>query len=305
MSPSLTARDPSGEQPQREGISLSSAGQSDDLSNVQETVIAPRHGWAPLQASELWHRRELLLLLVQRNVKIRYKQTGLGIAWAVVQPLVTMVVFAIVFGLFADLSSDGSPYALFTFAALVPWLYFSNALTQASTSLVENERLITRIYFPRILLPLAFVLAGLLDLALAFVVLLLLMFAFGIHPAVEALAAPLFALLAASAALAAAAWLSALNVFYRDVRYLILFGVQCWLFVTPVAYSTSLVPERFLPLYALNPMVGVVDGFRWSLLGGVSTLDVTLPISVLVTTVLLVGGLYYFRRLEDSFADAV
>jgi lipopolysaccharide transport system permease protein len=216
-----------------------------------------------------------------------------------------MVLFTLVFGRLAVLSSDGSPYALFSFAALVPWLYFSNALTQASTSLVENERLVTRIYFPRLLIPLASVLAGLLDLALAFAALVLLMCAYGIYPNFEVLAVPFFALLAAAAALAAATWLSALNVFYRDVRYVVLFGIQCWLFVTPVAYSTSLLPQRLLPLYALNPMVGVVDGFRWSLLGGVSTIDVTLPLSLLVTAVMLVGGLYYFRRVEDSFADAV
>lgn len=305
MSPSLPARDPSGERLQREDISLSPAVQNDDPRNLPETLIVPRHGWAPLQASELWHHRELLLLLVQRNIKIRYKQTGLGIAWAVVQPLVTVVVFTLIFGRLAGLSSEGSPYALFSLAGIVPWLYFSNALTQASTSLVENERLVTRIYFPRLLIPLASVLAGLLDFALAFVILVLMMFAYGIHPAVEMLAAPLFALLALGAALAAATWLSAFNVFYRDVRYVVLFGIQSWLFVTPIAYSTSLLPERFLPLYALNPMVGIVDGFRWALLGGVSTIDVTLPISLLVIAVVLVGGLYYFRRVEDSFADAV
>jgi lipopolysaccharide transport system permease protein len=216
-----------------------------------------------------------------------------------------MVLFTLVFGRLAGLSSDGSPYALFSLAALVPWLYFSNALTQASTSLVENERLVTRIYFPRLLIPLASVLAGLLDLVLAFAALVLLMCAYGIYPDVKVLAVPFFALLAATAALAAATWLSALNVFYRDVRYVVLFGIQCWLFVTPVAYSTSLLPQRLLPLYALNPMVGVVDGFRWSLLGGVSTLDVTLPLSLLMTAVILVGGLYYFRRVEDSFADAI
>jgi lipopolysaccharide transport system permease protein len=290
---------------QPQGIGLSSPAEADDLLNLPETVIVPRHGWTPLQVDELRRHHELLLLLVQRNVKIRYKQTGLGIAWAVLQPLITMVLFTLVFGRLAGLSSDGSPYALFSLAALVPWLYFSNALTQASTSLVENERLVTRIYFPRLLIPLASVLAGLLDLALAFAALVLLMCAYGIYPDVKVLAVPFFALLAATAALAAATWLSALNVFYRDVRYVVLFGIQCWLFVTPVAYSTSLLPQRLLPLYALNPMVGVVDGFRWSLLGGVSTLDVTLPLSLLMTAVILLGGLYYFRRVEDSFADAI
>jgi lipopolysaccharide transport system permease protein len=305
MSTPLPARCPSHDQLQPEGTGLSSPAEADDLRNLPETVIVPRHGWAPLQVDELRHHHELLLLLVQRNVKIRYKQTSLGLAWAVLQPLITVVIFTLVFGRLAGLSSEGSPYALFSFAALVPWVYFSNALTQASTSLVENERLITRIYFPRLLIPLASVLAGLLDLALAFAVLVLLMCGYGVYPAVEVLAAPFFALLAAAAALAAATWLSALNVFYRDVRYVVLFGIQCWLFVTPVVYSTSLLPQRLLPLYALNPMVGVVDGFRWSLLGGVSTIDVTLPLSLLMTAVMLVGGLYYFRRVEDSFADAV
>ena len=185
MPPSLPARDPSGERLQREDISLGQAARDDHLHDLPETLIVPRHGWAPLQAGELWHHRELLLLLVQRNIKIRYKQTGLGIAWAVVQPLVTMVVFTLVFGRLADLSSEGSPYPLFTLAAIVPWLYFSNALTQASTSLVENERLVTRIYFPRLLIPLASVLAGLLDFAVAFVILVLMMLAYGIHPTVR------------------------------------------------------------------------------------------------------------------------
>jgi lipopolysaccharide transport system permease protein len=279
--------------------------EQEDQTGVPETVVLPTHGWAPLELGELWDHRELLLLLVQRNIKVKYKQTGLGIAWAVIQPLVAMLLFTFVFGRLAHLSSGGSPYALFTLAALVPWLYFSNALTQASTSLVENERLVTRIYFPRLVVPLASVLSGLLDLAFGFAALLLLMLGYGIYPPIEVLAVPFFVLLAAAAALAAAAWLSAFNVFYRDVRYVIVFGIQCWLFVTPVMYSTSLLPKRLLPLYSLNPMVGAVDGFRWSLLGGVSTLDVTLPIAVGVTCVMLVGGLYYFRRVEDSFADVI
>jgi lipopolysaccharide transport system permease protein len=279
--------------------------EADRWPDVPETVIVPRRGWAPLHARELWDYRELLLLLVWRNAKVRYKQTGLGIAWAVVQPLFVMGVFTLVFGQLLELSSDGSPYVLFSFAALVPWVYFSNAVTQASTSLVESERLVTRIYFPRLLIPLAAVLAGLLDLAAAFAVLVGLMCAYGVYPNTETLAVPLLIVLVAGAAVAFSTWLSALNVFYRDVRHVIAFAIQFWLFLTPVAYATSLVPDELRPVYALNPMVGVVDGFRWALLDGASTVRVTLPISVLTVSVILVAGLYYFRRVEDSFADAV
>ncbi len=270
-----------------------------------ETVILPRRGWAPLDVRELWAYRELLLILVWRNVKVRYKQTTLGIAWAVIQPLFVMGVFTLVFGRLAGLSSEGSPYPVFSFAALVPWVYVSNAVTQASVSLVESERLITRTYFPRLLIPLAVVLAGLLDLAMAFIVLVAFMSLYGVYPHVEILAVLPLTVLAAAAAFAFATWLSALNVFYRDVRYAIAFMVQFWLFLTPVAYATSLVPEGLRPVYALNPIVGVVDGFRWALLGGTSTVHVTLPISIGTVVVLLFGGLYYFRRVEDSFADAV
>ncbi len=270
-----------------------------------ETIILPRRGWAPLAARELWRYRELLLVLVWRNVKIRYKQTALGVAWAVVQPLFVIGVLTLVFGRLVGVSGQGSPYALFGFAALVPWLYVSNAVTQASVSLVEGERLITRIYFPRLLIPLAVVVAGLLDLLISLAVLIVIMSLYGVEPRVELLAVVPLTVMAAAAALAVSTWLSALNVFYRDVRYAITLAVQFWLFLTPVAYATSLVSERLRPLYALNPMVGVVDGFRWAVLGGTSTVRVTLPVSIATLAVVLVGGLYYFRRVEDTFADVV
>jgi lipopolysaccharide transport system permease protein len=270
-----------------------------------DIIIAPRHGWAPFDLRELWQARELLGFLVWRSLKIRYKQTALGAAWAVIQPVLIMVVFTLVFGRLAGLASDGSPYALFCLTALVPWIYFSNAVSQASTSLVENERLVTKIYFPRLLIPLAVVLAGLLDLAISLVVLLLVAAGYGELPPVEIAVLPLLAALVAVVAFGVALWLSALNVYYRDVRYVITFLIQFWLFVTPVAYSSSLVPDSLLPLYAVNPMVGVIDGFRWAVLDSAPTPVVTLPLSILSAMVVLVGGLYYFRRVEDSFADVV
>ena len=231
-----------------------------------ETLIEPRRGWAPLNLRELWDHRDLLRFLVLRNLKVRYKQMVLGAAWAVIQPVMVMVVFTLVFGRLAGLSSDGSPYALFSLAALVPWMYFSNALTQASNSVVQNERLVTKVYFPRILVPLAAVMASLVDLAIAFVVLFGVTLAFGVLPDLELLLVPPLVLLVTVAALAAGTCLAALNVFYRDVRYAVAFLIQFWLFVSPVAYSSTIIPDAWRPLYALNPIAGVIDGFRWALL---------------------------------------
>jgi lipopolysaccharide transport system permease protein len=270
-----------------------------------DVEITPRHGWAPLDLRELAEHRELLYLLVWRNIKIRYKQTALGALWAVLQPVLIMLVFTLIFGRYARLSSDGAPYALFSLTALVPWLYFSNTLAQGSNSLVENERLITKVYFPRLLVPLAAVLAGLLDLMIGFVVLLVLLIAYGESPTPELAAVPLLMLLVALAAFAVTTSLAALNVYYRDIRYVTSFLVQFWLFVTPVAYSSSLVPDSVLPFYGLNPMVGVVDGFRWAVLESAPWPGITLPMSVVSVLLLLLVGLYYFRRVEDSFADVV
>ncbi len=272
---------------------------------IAEIVIAPRQGWVPLNLREFWEHRDLLYFLVWRNIKVRYKQTVLGAAWALIPAVMTMVVFTLIFGRLAHLSSNGSPYALFSFCALVPWTYFSSATTLASTSLVENERLVTRVYFPRLLIPLAASLAGLLDLAIAFLLLVVVSLGFGVVPGPRMLAIAPLVLLAATAAFAVGMSLSALNVFYRDVRYVIAFLIQFWLFATPVAYSTSIIPEAWRPLYGLNPMAGVVDGFRWAVLEDAPAPGITLVMAVVSVVVLLVGGLYYFRRVEDSFADVV
>ncbi len=257
-----------------------------------------------LPLREMWESRELLYFLVWRDLKVRYKQTVLGATWAVVQPLATMLIFTVVFGRLARLPSDGVPYPLFAYCALVPWSYFATALAQSSNSLVDQSRLITKVYFPRLLVPLASVIAGLVDLAITVVVLLGMLLYYRIVPGPAALALPLFILLAMLTALAVGLWLSALNVRYRDVRHTIPFLIQFWLFATPVAYSTSLVPTRWRTIYGLNPMAGVVDGFRWALLGREPP-GAMLVVSVVTVAAIAVGGLFYFRRVEHSFADVV
>jgi lipopolysaccharide transport system permease protein len=272
-----------------------------------DTVIRIRtaRGWAPLQLDELWAYRELLYFFIWRDIKIRYKQTALGASWAIIQPVFTMVIFSIFFGRLAQIPSDGIPYPLFVYAALVPWMFFANALTHGSNSLTEQERLITKVYFPRLMVPMASVLAGLIDFGIAFVVLVGMMLFYGIVPTVAIVCVPLLILLAVATALGIGLWLSALNVQYRDVRYVIPFLVQVWLFATPVAYPSSLVPERWRALYGLNPMTGVVEGFRWALLGQASAPGILLAVSTATVVVVLVGGLYYFRRMEQTFADVV
>lgn len=268
-------------------------------------TIRPPKGWAPLDLHEFAGAYELLYFLVLRNLKLRYKQTALGAAWAVLQPLLTMAVFAIVFGRLARLGSEGLPYPVFALAALVPWTYFANALTQAGNSLVDQHQLLTKVYFPRLLLPLAAVIAGLVDLAISFALLLVVLAWYGITPTPRMLAAPLFAVLATAGALAPGIWLAALNVRYRDVRYAIPFLVQIWLFATPVAYSSTLIPERWRALYGLNPMVGVVDGFRWMIVPAGGLPGERLLAGILAVALLLTLGLYFFRRVERSFADVV
>ena len=267
--------------------------------------IEPSKGWASLGLRDLWHYRELLYFLVWRDIKVRYKQTALGAAWAILQPVMTMVVFTVFFGRLAKVPSDGVPYPVFAFAALLPWQLFAFALTESSNSLVSNQNLITKVYFPRLAVPIASVLAGLVDFGISFCVLLGLLFYYGITPTVAVLALPLFVVLAVATALGAGLWLSALNVQYRDVRYTIPFLTQFWLFATPVAYPSSLVPARWRALYGLNPMAGVVEAFRWALLGKTHGPGPLLAVSVAVVAAMLVGGLYYFRRMERTFADLV
>jgi len=270
------------------------------------TVRRQAHpGWAAINVAELWHYRELLVFYAIRDIKVRYKQTLLGAAWAVLQPVMTMVVFSIFFGRLAGVPSDGLPYPVFSFCALLPWQLFAFALTQSSNSLVQDAQVLTKVYFPRLIIPFGSVVAGLVDFAIAFVVLIGMMLYFDIVPGPAMLTLPLFILLALAAALAVGLWLSALNVKYRDVRYTTSFLAQFWLFVTPVAYSSSLVPAQWQTVYAINPMVGVVEGFRWALLGKSAPPGAMLIVSVAATAILLTGGLFYFRRMEKTFADII
>jgi len=270
-----------------------------------DAIIYPSKGWVPLNLNELRGYHELLYFLVWRNIKIRYKQTVLGGAWAIIQPFLTMVVFSIVFGRLAGISSQGVPYPIFAYTALVPWTFFANALSQASNSLLENERMITKIYFPRLLLPMAAVFSSLLDFLISFAILIGMMVWYRLTPTSAIWLVPLFILMSAVTALGVGLWLSALNVSYRDVRYVIPFLVQFWLFCTPIAYSSSLIPAKWQPLYGLNPMTGVVEGFRWALLG-LTPISITMVIvSLFITMIVLIGGLYYFRRTEETFADIV
>jgi lipopolysaccharide transport system permease protein len=254
---------------------------------------------------ELWEYRELLYFLVWRDIKVRYKQTAIGAAWAVVQPLVTMVVFTVIFGKFADIPSDGLPYPLFSYAGLLPWTYFARALNQSIMSVVANANLITKVYFPRILLPLSAVLSGLVDFAVSFAFLIGLMIWFGFLPTANVLLLPLFLLLTMLTAVSVSLWLSVINVRYRDIGQAMPFVIQIWMFVSPVAYPVSVVPEKWRLLYNLNPMAGVIEGFRWSLFNhGSPPFDVII-VSTVIVLALLGGGVYFFKRMEDTFADIV
>jgi lipopolysaccharide transport system permease protein len=271
--------------------------------NTDVLIIRPTRGWLKLNLGELWAYRELLYFLVWRDIKVRYKQTALGAAWAVLQPVLTMAVFSIFFGRLAKIPSDGVPYPVFVFAALLPWQLFAYALTESANSLVSSQNLIKKVYFPRLVVPISSVLAGLVDFAISFVVLLCLMFYYHIVPTWAVLMLPLFVVFALATALSVGLWLSALNVEFRDVRYTIPFLTQFWMFATPVAYASSLVPARWRPLLGLNPMAGVVDGFRWALLGQAGAPGPLLWVSIGAVIVLLFGGLMYFRRMESTFAD--
>lgn len=266
-------------------------------------TIEPSRGWVPLRLRDLWAYRELLYFLVWRDVKVRYKQTALGAVWAIIQPVFTMVVFAVFFGRLAKMPSDGVPYPLFAYAALVPWTFFAHALSQASNSVVASASLIKKVYFPRLVIPIASVFSGVIDFLLAFAVLIVLMLYYGVPLSARLLTFPFFLMLAVATALAVALWLSALNVEYRDVRYTVSFLTQFWLFATPVAYPSSLLAEPWRTLYGINPMAGVVEGFRWALLGVTPGPGPLVIVSIAACLVLLVGGAYYFRRMERTFAD--
>jgi lipopolysaccharide transport system permease protein len=265
--------------------------------------IEPTTGWVSLKLHELWQYRELLYFLTWRDVKVRYKQTVLGVAWAIIQPFFSMVVFSVFFGQLAKIPSDGLPYPIFSYAALLPWTFFANGVNKSSTSLVGNANLIKKIYFPRLVAPISGVFSGIVDFVLAFLVLLGMMLYYGVVPTINVLWLPLFLLLTLVTSLGVGLWLSAMNVQFRDVNYIMPFLTQLWLFATPVVYPSSLLTEPWRTVYSLNPMVGVVEGFRWALLGTETISGAMLGVSGLIALALLVGGAFYFRRLEKTFAD--
>ena len=269
------------------------------------TVIRPSRGWASLNLREVWEYRELLGFLVWRDVKVRYKQTLLGAAWAILQPVATMVVFSLFFGRLAGVPSDGVPYPVFSLAGLVPWTFFAQGLAQSANSLVGSQNLITKVYFPRLAIPAATVLSGLVDFALAFLILIGMMIGYGIVPTLRILWIVPLMVLAFATALGVGLWLSALNVQFRDVRYLVPFLAQIWLLATPIAYPSSLLSEPWRTVYGLNPMAGVVEGFRWALLGTSPAPGPIVLASAVAALVLLASGAFYFRRMERTFADVV
>jgi lipopolysaccharide transport system permease protein len=274
-------------------------------SELPRTRREPSKGWAWPKFRELWEARELLYFFAWRDVRVRYRQTVMGVLWAIIQPIFTMVIFSLFFGRLANIPSDGLPYPVFSFAALVPWTFFANALTQASNSLVVNGNMLKKIYFPRLALPIATVLAGVIDFALAFVVLLGIMLYYGLVPTINVIWLPFFVLLAVVTSIGVSLWLAAMNVQFRDVRYTIPFLTQAWLFVTPIAYPSTLLPEPWRIVYGLNPMTGVVEGFRWALLGTDTAPGLMTIVSSVVALILLVSGAFYFRRMEQTFADVV
>jgi lipopolysaccharide transport system permease protein len=270
------------------------------------TDIAPSKGWVSLRLRELWEFRELLYFLTWRDIKVRYKQTVLGASWAILQPFMNMVVFTLFFGQLAKIPSDGVPYPIFSFVALVPWTFFANSVTLSSNSLVGSASLIQKIFFPRMIVPIASVLGNVVDFLLAFLVLLGMMVVFHIWPTPKMIWIPVFTLLALVTALGVGFWLSALNVEYRDIRYAVTFLISLWQFASPVAYSSSLIKNATLrTLYGLNPMVGVIDGFRWALLGKTAAPGPIILVSAAVSVVLFITGAFYFRRMERNFADVV
>lgn len=272
---------------------------------LQTVVIQPSRGWLKLGLKEIWSYRELLYFLIWRDVKVRYKQTALGAAWAIIQPFFTMIVFSLFFGGLAKVPSDGVPYPIFSFTALVPWTFFANGLSLSANSLVSSAQLVSKVYFPRLIVPSATVLSGLIDFALAFVVLISMMLVYGIVPTARILYLPIFLLLALIASLGAGLWLSAINVQFRDVKYVVPFLTQFWLFITPIAYASSLLSEPWRTLYGLNPMAGVVEGFRWALLNTNTDPSGITLMSGVAAVVMLITGAFYFRRMERTFADVV
>ena len=284
---------------------VSSIADSAGISQPPVVRITPPGQWWILPFAELWAYRELIYFFVWRDIKVRYKQTAIGAAWAVLQPLLTMIVFSLFFGRLAHIPSEGLPYPIFYYSALLPWMYFAAALQNSTTTIVENQRLVTKVYFPRLALPLASVLSGLVDFCVSFLMFIVLMLYYRIHVSWAILMFPAFLLLAVLTALGVGLWLSALNAIYRDVRYVVPFLVQFWLFASPVAYPSSLVPAKWRWLYGLNPMAGVIEGFRWSLAGRGAPPVRLIVVSSAVVLVVLLSGLAYFQKMETTMADVV
>lgn len=268
-------------------------------------VLQPSHGWVGLNLQKLWQYRELLYFLSWRDVKVRYKQTALGAAWAVVQPFMTMLVFSLFFGKLGKMPSDGVPYPLFAYTALVPWTLFANALTQSSNSLVQNANLLKKVYFPRLVMPISSVISGAVDFLCASLALAALMLFYGVFPTGNIIWLPFLLILAFATALGVGFWMSAINVQFRDVRHAMPFLTQFWLFATPIAYPSSLLSEPWRTIYGINPMVGVVEGFRWALIGTATAPGPMLLVSAVAALIVMVSGAYYFRRMERTFADTV
>jgi lipopolysaccharide transport system permease protein len=268
------------------------------------TIIRPPSGWVPVNLRELWEYRELLYTFALRDIKVRYKQTALGAAWAVIQPFFMMVVFTLFFGRLAGIPSEGIPYPIFSYAALLPWTLFAEGLTRSTSSMISNANIMTKVYFPRLVMPTSGVLSPLVDFAIAFGILLGMMIYFGFVPTIHVIWLPAFILLALLTSLGVGLWLSALNVQYRDFQYTIPFLIQLWLFASPVVYPSSMLPEPYRMIYGLNPMAGVIEGFRWALLG-TSPPSAMFWVSVAVVLALVISGAFYFKRMEQSFADVV
>jgi lipopolysaccharide transport system permease protein len=267
-------------------------------------VIRPMNGWVPVDLRELWDYRELLYSFINRDIKVRYKQTALGATWAVIQPLFMMIVFSLAFGRLAKIPSEGLPYPLFSYAALLPWTLFAEGLTRSTNSMITNSGIITKVYFPRLIMPISGVLSPLVDFTIAFVILLGMMLYYGFVPTINILLLPAFILLAIATSLGVGLWLSALNVQYRDFQYTVPFIIQLWLFASPVVYPSSLLPESYRLIYGLNPMAGVIEGFRWALLGTDPPSSI-IAVSVVMVIALLISGAFYFKRVEKTFADVV
>ena len=275
------------------------------VSSMPLKQIRPSRGWQDLNLKEVWHHRELLYFLSWRDIKVRYKQTALGAAWAIIQPFMTMVVFSLFFGKLAKMPSDGLPYPLFAYAALVPWTFFANGLAQASNSLVQNASMLKKVYFPRLIMPISNVISGTVDFLFAFIVLVAMMLYYGIFPTANIVWLPFLLVLEIVTALGIGLWLSAMNVRFRDIRYVLPFLTQFWLFATPIAYPSSLLGEPWRTVYGLNPMVGVVEGFRWALLGTQTAPGPIIAVSAVVALLILLTGAFYFKRMEKTFADIV